>query len=145
MKTILVPVDFSDLAISVIEMAAKIAGAFNSKIRLIHVLSSQPYYVGIEMGADVVQEVKKEERKRIENDIAAMEEYLRSKGLDVTSVIDEGKVINTILEECSHCDADLIVIGSKNLGVLSRTLLGSVSEGVLRKSPCPVLIVPYHE
>jgi nucleotide-binding universal stress UspA family protein len=53
-----------------------------------------------------------------------------------------GPVINTILDEAEKFGTDLIVVGSQSHGFLYRTFIGSVSDGVMRRSPCPVLIVP---
>ena len=50
--------------------------------------------------------------------------------------------METILEEAAKLNADLIILGSHGHGGLLRALLGSVCEGVLRKSILPVLIVP---
>ncbi|MEM7452876.1 MAG: universal stress protein [Planctomycetota bacterium] len=47
----------------------------------------------------------------------------------------------TIVEFAEKNDVDLIVIGSKGRTGLSRVLLGSVAESVIRKSGCPVLVV----
>jgi nucleotide-binding universal stress UspA family protein len=146
LRTVLVPVDFSDLAVDVIQMAIKLAKAFDSTIRLIHVASRQhPYYVGIEMGTEIIQEIHNEEVQKMETDLQAMEQYIQQKGIDVSSSILEGKTVTTIIEESKRIEADLIIIGSETLGLFSRTFLGSVSEGVLRKANCPVLIVQERE
>ncbi|MBP6976910.1 MAG: universal stress protein [Bacteroidales bacterium] len=146
LQTILVPVDFSDLAVDVIQMASNLAKAFNSTIRLVHVTSRQyPYYVGLEMTSEVLQDIGTEDLHKLENDLKAMELYIKQKGIEVTSVLLEGKKVSAILEESNRIEADLIVIGSETLGLFSRTLLGSVSEGVLRKASCPVLIVQERE
>jgi nucleotide-binding universal stress UspA family protein len=146
LRTILVPVDFSDLAVDVLQMAIRLAEAFGSSIRLIHVAGRQhPYYVGLEMGSDIIQEIHSEEVQKMETDLKAMEQYIQQKGIPVTSALLEGKTVSTIIEECRKIEADLIVIGSETLGLFSRTFLGSVSEGVLRKADCPVLIVQERE
>lgn len=142
MKNILVPVDFSDFAINVIDMAAKIALQFQSKVWLIHVAFNYPYYTGLEMGTEIIHNVWEDELSRMEHDLQAMESYLLEKGVDVTALLLEGKIVKTILEQSQLHDSDLIVIGSKNIGVFYRAFLGSVSEGVLKKASCPVLIVP---
>ncbi len=146
LQTILVPVDFSDLAVDVIQMATNFATAFNSTIRLVHVVTHQyPYYVGLEMGSEVLQEIQTEDMGKLENDLKAMELFIKQKDIPVSSALLEGKKVAAILEESNRIEADLIVIGSETLGLFSRTFLGSVSEGVLRKANCPVLIVQERE
>jgi nucleotide-binding universal stress UspA family protein len=141
MKNLIVPVDFSDLSINVIDMAGKLAKAFGSKVWIIHVDSRQPYYVGLEVGPELLQDLRIEEQSRMERDLHAMEDYLKKKGVEVEAILLQGKIVTVILEQCQKLEADLVVIGSKTFGLFSRTFLGSVSEGVLRKAPCPVMVV----
>jgi nucleotide-binding universal stress UspA family protein len=54
----------------------------------------------------------------------------------------EGTVAAEIIKEAGETGADLIVIGSHGAGGFERLMLGSVTEKVLRKAPCPVLTVP---
>jgi nucleotide-binding universal stress UspA family protein len=82
---------------------------------------------------------------KVENDLKAMELFIKQKGIEVTSGLLEGKKVSAIIDESNRIEADLIVIGSETLGLFSRTFLGSVSEGVLRKASCPVLIVQERE
>ena len=53
--------------------------------------------------------------------------------------------MDTILAEATKLDADMIVIGTHGHGAMYRLLVGSVSEGVLHKSKCPILVIPTHE
>lgn len=146
LQNILVPVDFSDLAVDVVQMSVNLAQAFNSTIRLIHVMSRRyPYYVGLEMGTEILQDIQVEDLEKLENDLSAMELFIREKGIEVSSALLEGKPVSEILKESDRIEADLIIIGSETLGLFSRTFLGSVSEGVLRKAKCPVLIVQERE
>jgi len=46
------------------------------------------------------------------------------------------------VEVARKVEADLLVVGSHGKGPMKRLFLGSVSEGVLRRAPCPVLVVP---
>jgi nucleotide-binding universal stress UspA family protein len=50
--------------------------------------------------------------------------------------------VEKILAQMEKLDADLVIMGSHGHGAIYRTLLGSVSEGVLHDAACPVLIVP---
>ncbi len=141
MKNILVPVDFSDLSIDIVEMAGKFALAFGSKVWILHVNARQPYYMSAEAGPEIINDLRYEERNRMERDLQSMEEYLRHKGVEVESKLLQGKIVSTILDQCRQLEIDMVVIGSKTFGVFSRTFLGSVSEGVLRKADCPVMIL----
>ena len=58
-------------------------------------------------------------------------EHRLADGVAVTEIVGEA--------EKSHCD--LIVMGTHGFTGLSRLLMGSVAEGVLRRAPCPVLTV----
>jgi nucleotide-binding universal stress UspA family protein len=145
MKNILVPVDFSDLSIDIVEMAGKFALAFDSKVWIIHVDARQPYYMTTEAGPEIINDMRYEERNRMERDLQSMEEYLRRKGVNAESKLLQGKIVSTILDQCRQLEIDMVVIGSKTFGVFSRTFLGSVSEGVLRKADCPVLILSEHD
>ena len=50
-------------------------------------------------------------------------------------------VADAICEYCKKVDADLVIVGRRGLGLLKGVLLGSVSEKVLKNSPCSVLVV----
>jgi nucleotide-binding universal stress UspA family protein len=50
--------------------------------------------------------------------------------------------VQTILEQAEKLDAEVIVMGSHGRGKLFDLVVGSVSAGVIRKSPVAVLVVP---
>jgi nucleotide-binding universal stress UspA family protein len=68
-------------------------------------------------------------------------ETLRSRGVEVESMVREGYPATVIEEEAERCNADLIVIGTRGLSGLKHLLLGSIAERVVQKAPCPVLTV----
>jgi nucleotide-binding universal stress UspA family protein len=57
------------------------------------------------------------------------------------SVIDGGKVAETILQAAERLNVDAISLASRGRGGLARALLGSVAEDVVRRSTRPVLVV----
>lgn len=63
------------------------------------------------------------------------------KGLNIETAILEGKPASEIVNFATEKDIDLIVIGSKGKTGIERLLLGSVADGVVRSSPCKVLVV----
>lgn len=142
MKNILVAVDLSDLAASVIEKAVMMAKAFGSQVVLLHVDAPTPSYIGNEIGPPVVPGETEEEHSRIEGDIAAMATHIRNQGVGADFQLSKGPVIETIIEKAAVLRPDLIIMGAHNHGFLYKAFIGSVCSGVVKRSPCPVLIVP---
>ncbi len=54
----------------------------------------------------------------------------------------EGRAVTEILDRARSWPADLVVMGTHGRGGFERWMLGSVTEKVLRKAPCPVMTVP---
>ena len=68
--------------------------------------------------------------------------YARVDGAEVAGEhLRAGKPAEQITALAGELDADLVVIGSRGAGWLTRLVTGSVSEGVVRGAPCPVLVV----
>jgi nucleotide-binding universal stress UspA family protein len=57
----------------------------------------------------------------------------------------EGKPADQILAAAREWDADVIVIGTHGRSGISRLVLGSTAEAVVRHAPCPVLVIKPHE
>jgi nucleotide-binding universal stress UspA family protein len=143
MRNILVPIDFSSLSESVVDVAKTLAECFSARLWLIHVASPDPDFVGYDAGPqsvrDQVAEHLREEHQRLQSTAAD----LRQAGLDATALLVQGATAEKILAEAEKHAADLIVMGSHGRGAMYRTLMGSVSERVLRKAACPVTIIPH--
>ena len=58
----------------------------------------------------------------------------------VSTVVRRGSIVNEIVKRIEAGEHDLVVVGSRGLGPAGSLLLGSVSRGVLAKSPVPVLV-----
>ena len=70
---------------------------------------------------------------------------MRKAGVDTTALLVHGATVETILEEASDLEVDMIVVGTHGRGAMYQLLMGSVSEAVLHKSRFPVLLVPTHK
>ena len=140
MKTILVPVDFSDTTKGVIETAKQFATTFGSRVVLLHVSEPEPDFVGFEPGPIAVRQTVARDLKAEHQKI---EDLKASCGLqDVLALHIQGPAIEKILHEAASQNADLIVMGSHGHGALYELLVGSVTSGVLHGAKCPVLVVP---
>jgi nucleotide-binding universal stress UspA family protein len=66
---------------------------------------------------------------------------IRRAGFEATSLVTHGNPNHEIVKLAESERADLIVIGSRGLTGTTRFLMGSVSDGVVKYAPCPVLVV----
>jgi len=62
--------------------------------------------------------------------------------LNLRKLVEPGLPSGAIISFAERENCDLIVMSSHGRSGLSRLLVGSVTEQILRKSPCPVLVVP---
>jgi nucleotide-binding universal stress UspA family protein len=145
MKTILVPVDFSDVTIKVVKVAVHLAKPFQSKIILMHATEIVPSLMGMGGGPDalpVPQGGELANAPDYSEKLARLQEMISAVGLTSTTVELEGVTVDVIMTQAETSRVDLIVLGSHSRGPLSHLFLGSVADGVLQRAKCPVLIVP---
>jgi nucleotide-binding universal stress UspA family protein len=142
MKTILVPVDFSDATAGVIDTAQQLAKAFGARLALLHVIEPEPDFVGFEAVPPAVHmNVPRDyERERLQLD--RLKRNVADAGFEVTGTQHHGSTAAKILEEATVQDAGWIVMGSHGHGALYELLVGSVTTGVLKGARCPVVVVP---
>ena len=139
-KRILVPTDASEYSRRALETALELARSFQAEVTLLHVSYTPQAYWGytISYGITVTPEQLEE------NGELAIEATLV--GMDSTSVVlhkkvESGHPVTIILEELKKENIDLIVMGSHGYGPISGSVLGSVSQRVLQRATCPVLII----
>lgn len=142
MTTILVAVDFSDSTPIVVAAAIDMARGLGGKIYLLHVVTPEIHARATELGPVVVREELAGELRHDHRLLLSLERQMQGQGLDVKGILLEGNPVEKILYEAERLLAQLIVVGSHGHGALYDLLMGGVSTGVLRKSPCPVLVVP---
>jgi nucleotide-binding universal stress UspA family protein len=134
-KTILFATDFSPTSQKAFEVAAALAQDYKARIIVIHVL--EPVTMGFsEFGAYVGPE----------EDRAQALELLQATKPASPSITTEYRLLDgdpatVILETAQETNADLIVMGTHGRAGLTRFVMGSVAESVLRRSPCPVMTI----
>jgi nucleotide-binding universal stress UspA family protein len=143
-QRILVPLDFSRHAESILEWATHLAEEHDSKLLLLHAYHLPVEFQQLE-GAYLPQDFWASVKSEAEQNLNRYAEPLRAKGLTVEVIVREGYPATVIEEEAVELEADLIVIGTRGLSGLKHLLLGSIAERVVQKSPCPVLTVKTHD
>lgn len=83
-----------------------------------------------------------EARKEIDGELRAQASSPLAEGMDVALAVREGDAVSEILAEVRAMAADLVVLSTHGRSGFDRFTLGSVAEKLLRKAPCPVLVVP---
>lgn len=139
--SLLVALDFSSVADDQLEIVGRLA-APDREIFLLHVAEPDPDFVGFEAGPEEVRDQVAREFHQEHEQIQSLAGRLRDKGHRVTALLVQGPTIETILNEAEKVGAEVIVVGSHGRGKLFDLVVGSVSAGVIRKSPVPVLVVP---
>ena len=145
MRLVLVCVDFSDVTEKVVEQASAWAADLKAAVHLLHVVPPPPPMAVYAPGAGVALPMPTAtlpdtavEKGKL-RDVALR---LRGRGLPVSEEVLEGPVIQEILSTAERIDPEAIVLGSHGHGALYELLVGSVTEGVLRKTRRPVWVVP---
>ena len=143
MKSMLVPVDLSNAAPGVVSAAVALAKPMGVEIVLLHVTAPEPEFVGYDPGPQSVRDAIARQFAGEKHALEVVEAGVRSQGIPVRALVIQGLPAEKILAEAKKLDAAMIVLGSHGHGMLHHLLVGSVAEGVIRKSTCPVLIVPH--
>jgi nucleotide-binding universal stress UspA family protein len=142
MLKILVAVDFSEITSSIMTQTRIFAQQRSSKVWLIHVAPPDPDFIGYETGPQTVRDHVaqrfREEHRLIQN----LATQLRDEGIDAVGLLLQGATVETILEQAQKLEIDLMIMGCHGRKGLLKVFMGSVSEGVLRQSSCPVLLIP---
>ncbi|MGW8194070.1 MAG: universal stress protein [Desulforhopalus sp.] len=141
-EIIVVPVDFSANTKKLAEYAFYIAGNFGAAIHFVHVVADYPGDAMI--GSPYGQKYQEEEFADSQKKIANLVENSRKICPDCSGEVVYGDPVSKIVEFAGTENADLMIISTHGATGLERILLGSVAEHVLKKSPCPVLIMNPH-
>lgn len=139
MRRLLIPTDFSEHSKKALKCLEYLKNAGIEEVTFIHVIDLNKV-VGVASGVDIssiIGEYEKESYEQLEKFVS----HAANLGFksDYVSPIPVGSPVDEIVKHAEGYDA--IVMASRGKGILSELLLGSVSEGVVRRSPIPVLVV----
>ena len=141
MKTIIALIDFSDLTKKVIETASQIASSYASTLWLLHVID--PDFAGFEVGPQLGCGTKPAQANTEKSALEGLAKKLEIGEGRIETLLVRGNVVDSVLDESKRLHADLLVTGSHGHGTIYTMVVGSVSNGLLRQSTVPLLIVPH--
>jgi nucleotide-binding universal stress UspA family protein len=135
-KRVLCPVDFSEISGNALTVAKAIRDIFSAKLDILYVIPDL-----------VIKKIEASgERDRVVHELRIKAEetfntFLGDAGLTEKGMADQGEPYKRIVTYADENDIDLIVMGARGLGLIRGMLIGSVTDAVLKSSPCPVLVI----
>lgn len=148
-KNVLVATDFSAPSETALNYARAMARSFGAQLHVLHIF--EPLWItsadvvggGVAL-ATMIQGLEDTARKQLEE---AVTEADRRELKAVAAMVTSESPAREIANYANEHQVDLLVIGTHGRSGISRMLIGSVAEKVVRLAPCPVLTVhhPEHE
>lgn len=138
-KSIMVPTDASESAKHALMTAIEIAQELGSKILLLHVVYT-PEALGYTLSNGIAvpqEEISIYGREALTAALAGIDTH----NVEIVKKQIPGHPAAAILKELESAHFDLVIMGSRGYGPISGSLLGSISQRVLSKASCPVMIV----
>ena len=144
MKTILVPVDFSNCSRDGLRYAIAFANEFGAKIILVH--ATYLGYVYSSEGTAIydLPALQKAARQTAERKMRELVRSVNFGAVKFETAFTDGSPVIDICAFAKNHDVDLIITSTHGFTGFTHVLIGSIAEQVVRHAPCSVLVVPSH-
>jgi len=139
-KRILVPYDGSQTSNKALVAALQMAREQGGRVRVVHAIDELALASGYEYSGELMRLARDQGLKTLDDALA----MVKSAGVDGDTHLlnTPGKRLgDSVSEEAAAWEADLVVVGTHGRRGLSRVLLGSGAESVIRLSTLPVLVI----
>jgi nucleotide-binding universal stress UspA family protein len=148
-QTLLVPLDGSPRAESILPHIENLAIQFKSKVFFLQVVEAplqfvNPSFYETTIQTDIIHEYLedfKRKKEHISAYLAGIQEGFQKKGIETGIFVEQGGAVETILSVAQRENVDLIAIASHGRSGLSRVFYGSVAAGIMQKIDRPILII----
>ncbi len=114
----------------------------DADVTALYVVEIPEGYLGVIDGPDISVPLTEKAREHAEGVLEPARSLAAERGRDLETDVDGGKPDQRIVDSALEGDCETIVMGSHGRGSISRVVLGSVAERVVRRSPIPVAVVP---
>jgi universal stress protein A len=139
-KRILVPTDLTHENDQAIEFGVVLARLFGAQLTLLHVYQDPSYTIEYVLGPHP-QEPPSQNRTYFENTLRTTIQDVRTKYPDCDGEFCDGVPCEEIIHAARERDIDLIIISTHHYNWLTRLAFGCDAEQILRRAPCPLLIL----
>ncbi len=145
-KHILLATDFSPCSEEAAERAWYLANKLEAQLDVAHAWSRAPAYSRAMSTSGPPEEALKVLEEEARAGMAAFLEACRARDIHfANTLLPQGGAAEALVALAEEGHYDLIVAGTHGRSGVSRVLMGSVAEHILRHAPCPVLTVRHHE
>ena len=135
-KEILIPVDGSEGSDRAVAQAITMAEVCEAKLNFLYVANIIQLAINACLSDAILEAVTKAGNVILDR---AMD--LVPSGIEKEAFSETGSPAVVILEFAANNDIDLLVMGSRGLGIVKGVLLGSVSQYIVEQAKCPVMVV----
>ena len=151
-KTILVPTDLSAFSAKGLVYAANLAKALTAQMVVCHVVRTDEFVAHARLleKSSTVSKVEEQLGHLRESHTELLHDFVTRhlsplmKDVVIKEIVEMGEPHDLIVDWAKDNAVDIIVMSTHGRSGLSRMMLGSVTERVLRKAECPVLAIPCH-
>jgi nucleotide-binding universal stress UspA family protein len=140
-KTILVPLDGSKRAETILPYVQDLARDHRAKVILLHVVETIRPGAGVEQACIDLWEESEWRAKQTESYLAVLQEKLRDKGIEAWTRVVRGSAVKAIIDAAEREGADLIALAGQDRTGWSEGLYGCVAAGVLHQVDWPLLLI----
>ena len=140
MNKLLVAYDYSPGSEIAVQYAISIAKKFNSHIWLLNIVEPDPEFVGYKTGPKTVRDQVAKEYHQEHKKLQDMAKSLKKTYSQITALSVQGATEESIINQASKLDVDMILVGCTGKSGLKTVLLGSISENVVKNADRSVLV-----
>ncbi len=146
LSSVLVATDFGDTSTAALAYGRNLARAFGGTLHVLHVAEQVTATAAAEFYLEDLGALQKAVEDAAAKQLAALLTEDDRALLSAKPVVRaSADVAHTIVEYAKAAHVDVIVVGTHGRGPVSRFMMGSVAEKVVRTAPCPVLVVRPNE
>lgn len=143
-NSMMIPLDGSELSSLALPVGEALAASLKIRIMLFQMATMIRPYSDVSGSGSYIDYIRlnEDDQKRASSELAALETYLRKKGLEVNNIVTIGSDAATeIIELCKKYGIDLVVMSTHGRSGLGRWVFGNVAEKVLRHGETSLLLV----